>query len=47
MSCINYNKAMFNIQGLTRLKEDSCYKANRHSDSKKPSSALAFDIIYI
>ena len=36
MSCINYNKAMFNIQGLTRLKEDSCYKANRHSDSKKP-----------
>tara|TARA_B100000401_G_C52812998_1_gene724935 strand:- start:656 stop:1276 length:621 start_codon:yes stop_codon:yes gene_type:complete len=36
MSCLNYKKNTFNIQQLTRLNEDSCYKTNRTSEARKP-----------
>ena len=35
MSCLNYKKNTFNIQQLTRLREDSCYKTNRTSKGKE------------
>jgi len=38
MSCINYYTNKFNIQELTRLKEDSCYKANRTNEAIKPGN---------
>ena len=35
-NCVEYCSKKFNIQGLTRLKEDSCYKQTRQLYSQKP-----------
>ena len=34
-NCINYNQKNFNIQGLTRLNEDNCYKNLRNKTVSK------------
>ena len=39
MSCLNYKKNTFNIQQLTRLKEDSCYKTNNKYKVIEPYKA--------
>ena len=37
-NCINYKEEDFNIQGLTRLNEDGCYKDLRADTSSKPGT---------
>ena len=35
-NCIQYDEKKFNIQQLTRLKEDNCYLDTRNKESKGP-----------
>lgn len=37
-NCLEYCSKKFNIQGLTRLREDGCYKKIRQLHSQKPGS---------
>ena len=39
-NCLNYKELKFNIQGLSRLSQDSCYKNYESQMIQKPASHM-------